>query len=101
MSLVLLYPSSSLAAVDAHADRLVLHDRAAAAAPRRDEAGMTSGIAAAHRDQDIFGAKPAMEFARFDKRMRAAVVLLVIFAVAIFADIPHSLDRSLGLGKEE
>src|ERR1700733_15113853 len=101
MSLVLLYPSSIRAAVDAHADRLVLHDRAAAAAPRRDETGMASPIAATHRDQKIFGAKPAMELARLDKRMRAAVVLLVVFAVAIFADIPHSLDRPLGLGKEE
>jgi hypothetical protein len=41
-----------------------------------------------------------MELAWFSKRMRGAVVLLVVCALAVFADIPHSLDRPLGPRKE-
>jgi hypothetical protein len=41
-----------------------------------------------------------MELAWFNKRMRGAVVLLVVFALAVFANIGHSLDRPLGPSKE-
>src|ERR1044071_4731636 len=97
MSLV----SSASAAVDAHADRLVLDDRAAPAAPRWDKARVTAGIPAAHRDEDICRLKPAMKLTRLDQRVRVLAVLLVVFAVAVFADVLHPVDRPLGLRKQE
>jgi len=62
---------------------------------------VAAGVTATHRDQDILGTQPPMELTRFDKRMRGVVVLLVVFAVAVFSDDPHSLDRPLGTRKEE
>src|SRR5258708_8905174 len=79
----------------------VLHDRAAAAAPRRDEARMAAGIAAAHRDQDVVGRQPAMHEARLGQRMRTFAVLRVVLPVAVLTDALHAPDRTLGLDEQE
>ena len=79
----------------------VLHDRAAAAAPRRNEARMAAGIAAAHGDQDVVGREAAMHEARLGERMRAVAVLRVVLAVAVLADALHALDRALGVAEQE
>ena len=60
---------------------------------------MATGVAAAYGDQDVLGAQPAMEMAQLGQRVRVAAVLLIIFDIAVFADIPHPLDRPFGLGK--
>src|SRR5262249_40220303 len=61
---------------------------------------MAPGIPTTHRDQNILRPKASLELARFNNRMRGTVVLLVVFAVAVFADVPHSLDGPLGPRKE-
>src|ERR1700722_16147267 len=78
----------------------VLHERAAAAAPRGDEARMAAGIAAAHGDQDIVGPHAAMEEALLGELGRVRAVLRVVLAVAELAHALHALDRALGLGEE-
>src|SRR3954463_6663288 len=79
----------------------VLHDRAAAATPRRDETGMAAGIAAAHRDQDVIGAEPAMHEVALGQRVCPLAVLRVVLAVAIRADALPAPDRTLGLREQE
>src|SRR5476651_2019435 len=78
----------------------VLHERAAAAAPRGDEARVAAGIAAAHGDQDIVGPHAAMDEALLGERRRGLAVLRVVLAVAELAYALHALDRALGLGEE-
>src|SRR5215207_467391 len=92
---------SRLVAVDAHADRPVLHDRSAAAAPRRDEARMPARVAAAHGDQDIVRRHAAVNVARLHKRMGAVPVLLVVLAVAVLADALHAVDGPPGAREQE
>ena len=79
----------------------MLHDRTAAAAPRRKKARMAAGVAAAQRDQDVVGPRPRCMKPLLGERMGALAVLGVVLAVAELADALHALDRALGLGEQE
>src|SRR2546430_11375620 len=82
-------------------NRRVLHDRAAAAAPRGDETRMAAGIAAAHGDQDVVGPEAAMQEAWCHELRCPLAVLGVVLAVAVLADLLHALDRASGVGEQE
>lgn len=47
---------------------------------------MAAGISAAHGDQDIVGRHAPMQLTSLDQPMRTGAMLVVVFAVAEFAD---------------